>query len=1036
MRPGASPCAAKGVPVGAALAACLVSLALRQAAAQAPPLNPAAEALLRSFAQRVAPVFAGQAAAPPPARSVQIAEGEDLIFTMRLGSLELSDSLTAKKIASGTAVSLAEFANALDFPIDVDPAKGRAEGWFIREQRRFSLDLGRHEVTVAGVARAVPDSLARRDGDDILVDTKLLAQWFGLFIDVDYADLTLRVTSATPLPVQERLARQQARPLTAPAAEPVLPRQDIPYKAADWPTVEADVAEGVIKSRSSGVVDNTAYSVLAAGDLGYLSGTAFVSGERADGSAVPVDTARVTLRREDPDGRLPLGATDAEIGEVQVATLPIVGAGTTGFERGARLTNQPLGQLGRFSSTQLTGDAQPGWDVDLYRNGALIGTQHVGSDGRYQFQNVDLFLGENSFRLVFIGPQGQQREETRSVPLGLGLAGSGKTLYDITVSQKDTPFYVFDLAPTPNQGSARIAAEAAYGLTEGLALNFGGTSTDYLGGRRNILHTGLTGEAGGILGAIDAVGSDRGGYGYEALAQTALGGQNLRASFEHIEQLPFGVDEQITTETLVGIGLLGSIEPGFLEPLSYGVSASKTFARPTGDDVSATFTLSTVVGRTTLLNSVDWTQTPSPAATPDTTTPSNAAKIQDLTAIENLSTTSNLTTTPNSPPATGTLGGTLQAIFPVGDVLVRSLLAYQASPHPQVNQANITLGYAFTPEISSQFGVSGNFQGQGTEGFATVDWDFGRFRLGPRLSYSDNGTVTALLEASLSIEREPVTGQFVTSSGRLAETGSVSAHVYADADGTQPLAGVKVSALQDHVTAVTDASGVALLTGLQPNVPTDVAVDPSSVPDLFQRPATAGVSVVPRRGVVAALAMPVVETGDVEGVVTGEDGKTPLRAIRLRLQRAEDGGLVATQLSAFDGVYVFPDVPVGHYRVVPDPADLARRGFAPVSPAMAEVPAAGGPVEVPVLRLGGGQAYALRFGRYASELGRLGAWLLLRVRQPELVAGLTLDEAPLPGQDHDLLVGRWRDRDEAARSCARFAAAALGCEIVGLGAGG
>jgi len=75
---------------------------------------------------------------------------EPLILELRLGDLRLSDGFPALLSGSSLELPLGDLARALDFPISADAQAGIAGGWFLAENRLFSLSLGRREVTRAG----------------------------------------------------------------------------------------------------------------------------------------------------------------------------------------------------------------------------------------------------------------------------------------------------------------------------------------------------------------------------------------------------------------------------------------------------------------------------------------------------------------------------------------------------------------------------------------------------------------------------------------------------------------------------------------------------------------------------------------------------------------------------------------------------------------------------------------------------------------------------------------------------------------------
>jgi len=134
-------------------------------------------------------------------------EAEELIFELRLNNLVLAEAFPALLRGSTLLLPLGDLARALEFSIREDTRAGRADGWFLRESRLFSLDAGRREVVLDGLPVAVEPGMMEVRPDGIYVDIRLLARWFPVDFSFDTANLIAFILSREPLPVEERLAR-------------------------------------------------------------------------------------------------------------------------------------------------------------------------------------------------------------------------------------------------------------------------------------------------------------------------------------------------------------------------------------------------------------------------------------------------------------------------------------------------------------------------------------------------------------------------------------------------------------------------------------------------------------------------------------------------------------------------------------------------------------------------------------------------------------------------------------------------------------
>ena len=101
---------------------------------------------------------------------------DQLLFEVRLEGVMLSDSFTALAEGEHTLLPLGELCRELDLAIQVDPAKGLAEGFLIEEKRRFRLDAKAATLTVAGVTTPLDRTQLQVREDDLYLDTRLLAK--------------------------------------------------------------------------------------------------------------------------------------------------------------------------------------------------------------------------------------------------------------------------------------------------------------------------------------------------------------------------------------------------------------------------------------------------------------------------------------------------------------------------------------------------------------------------------------------------------------------------------------------------------------------------------------------------------------------------------------------------------------------------------------------------------------------------------------------------------------------------------------------
>ena len=158
-----------------------------------------------------------------------------------------------------------------------------------------------------------------------------------------------------------------------------------------------------------------------------------------------IERASATL-----DTPLFAGAHRYVLGDIYQSSPNLVKNTNTG--RGFSIDRYPEGRSGSLSKATIAGDAPPGWEVELYRNGALLEISTVDVDGRYFFANQEIPFGENVFVAKLYGPQGQTRED-RQIYWGGG-TDLAKGDYDFSISHINFDQYLLDGVPDHVNGLA------------------------------------------------------------------------------------------------------------------------------------------------------------------------------------------------------------------------------------------------------------------------------------------------------------------------------------------------------------------------------------------------------------------------------------------------------------------------------------------------------------------------------------------------------------------------------------------------------
>ncbi|MDI9244472.1 SPOR domain-containing protein [Marinobacter sp. CHS3-4] len=806
----------------------------------------------------------------------------ELLLDVRVEGQPVGYTILAYQRNDQVFLALSELMDAIRFPINVDAEQGLAGGWFIKEERDFSLDFNSNEVVIAGRSFTVNESDAVVFGNDIFVTLDALSEWFPLDFTPDIRRLSLNVFPEERIPLQERLSRMDRRSGGGSLGrqEAQFPLQMNPYRLVGPYT--ADLRLNTSSSRSDNDSSTSLsgnYSTLVVGDLLWMTSTLALAGSDDD----ELSSGRFKLERDDLDW--PLGVNSIELGDVQ-------GGGARGVLVRGGDSREGVGD-GLFANdlVDLRGDIPADWEVELYRNGLLIDSQIVGNDAQYEFLDVPLEFGENIFEFVFYGPFGEQRTETEIYYAGREDLDFGEVNYRFSAVQDDrTVLGIDDLNTGKDEGAGRYAANINAGLFSGTSLNLGVTSFERNDERYEDYTAGLTANFARVQTNL--------GYSWSALGQDSASlklrarlGEQTTSQVSYTEF--FKRDSEINSATLDrNLWQASASLSSKIYSLNYGLSArhqERLLSKNSSADAATSFT---AFGTSRFSTSLSYTRN------------------EDQT-----------------------VGGEVREAVQGGSSFstrvrpwsLRTGASYRISPETELSSLFGSAFLRVARDMSFNLEVRRSLDADLTRYRTGFNWTLDYLTVSPQVIYDSEDNWIGLLSLSTSLTNPP--GGFDPQISGLSQTGfgAVKSRVFIDDNGNGvwnagdiPLNDVSVEALQSWRRENTNAQGNAYLTRMSPTRRTDIAIDPATLDDFELQSSAPGVSVKPRRGSWSVVDFPMVRTSELEGHVYVEPARN---AERIPGSRApvelvdEDGNVVSRQRAAFDGFYLFSSVLPGEYRV-------------------------------------------------------------------------------------------------------------------------
>ena len=816
-----------------------------------------------------------------------------------IGKYKLEELVAAYQYQDMIFIPLGYFSELIDLAVTANPNTGIAEGFIFDQNKTFYLDVNRGEVTIQGkLSQLDKQRIAVRELDDIYVDSNLLREWFPLKVDIDLFASRLKIISDRPLPFEQRKQREeQAKRARSPLpTERGYTKQSFPYENWTRPMINQTARVGVTRDDDGEYTGNFAYTTYVTADLLRMESSWYLSGTDNE----PFDKFRATFARRDPNGNL-LGRMHAKEFAFGNINEPRVEHVTRPLEPqvGAVVSNYPLARQLQYDSHNFRGDLPPGWQVELYRNNVLLGFRPFSDDGQYRFDDVPLLYGNNYFRLVFYGPQGQQREENYTFNLDRSLTEPGQHYYRALISKDDT-------------SGARALLQYDYGINQKASVASSFTSvpldSEFLlvneEENHNYLTAGIRGFYKSMFYRSDIIKDFQSGHALDWKIQARINGAILNIGEAYFQD---GFVSEEYPQTFQSIERRTDISIDTAIPSSYFPRIPITFDYDReayeNDIVLTRFSnrISTQKHGLAFSNTINLTQQSS----------------LDSSVIN-----------------------TLQISRRAFGYNFRGAISYRFAPETGTDSATLTVdGFRLWNYFIST-GFTRIVTSDTDQVFFNMNKSHGAYSLGLNTRYSTGGVLSVDLSFTIGLGHEPRTNTWRPEYRPVASQGAMSTQAFLDKnsngikDGDEEgLAGIKIRVNGGDVPNPADDNGVVYVTGLEPyrNFDLDIALE--TLEDPLWQPSIKGTRINLRPGHVAQIDFPIIITGEVDGtvVVQVKDQKREVSGVIVELLDME-GKLVQKTKSTYDGFYLMSKIPVGKYQLQISREQTDSLGLMPVKP--------------------------------------------------------------------------------------------------------
>lgn len=827
-----------------------------------------------------------------------------LIVDIYLGKYRLASDVFSYSSPEATIIPLQPLFDAIEFPIIVDPIANKAHGWFLNEKNIFDLNIASKKVIIDGESKSIPEhALILNDGIDIYADLSLLQQWFPFKTELEVGKLRVNIKSESPLPIEKQLEREQERKrlLVRNNKDNALLVADH-YRLLGVPIVNVNLG-GIIQDEetaepsNASIVADTSYSIQSSTDiLGMQSSLSFSKfSNNAD------STKRLTLSRQPdlPNKDIIAGLEYVAFGDVFGVSDSLIFNGGEGL--GGEFQFGDVKSQSDFGKRVIEGDATPGWEAELYRNGALVAFQIVSEDGRYRFDDVPVDYGENVFDTKLFGPQGQERTVRNTIQVGEQSLAKGKfysRLNYINLNRSvfdDKNEFDSNGQPQPNEEKSYFSTQA--GLTNWLSIsaafaNHSNANSSNKISSNQYAQLGVVTSLPFASIAVESASLLGGGNANLFSAQTRVGNTSL--SYLHKKYNDFESDRnagnQIDQD--IEMRLSGNVSPFNIRPISYQLT-SNYLDNTNGSyrySMDSRFGFQLYNGRLTIdsqLNDGDFAQR--------------------------------------------SLQGRFRYLRVAGSrTSIRASLEYRVEPDTLINGASTSITWRPTNKMRTQLSLNGDFSGNDNNNLGlSFSYLFDQLSLSADAIVQEGGGSSLSLNAEFSLGKENHNHLTLDNLPR-ANFGRVKAHAFLDNDynghfseGDENLSGIRFDGRREWESRETDNDGIVYLNGLRPQTPTKIKIDIASLEDPYLRSNYNEKSFISHPGGLHSLEIPITTTTEVEGsLLLEKNGKTtPLPGIPVYLYapcmeiektNCSDKKIAST-VSEFDGFFVFESLIPSEY---------------------------------------------------------------------------------------------------------------------------
>ncbi len=346
---------------------------------------------------------------------------EEVVITFQVRRL-ISTDMFVQYDGETIYLPVSTIFDLLGLNIKTDMRQKVLSGYVIEKSNSFRFDLNDATVRFDGKTHRLPPEDYFLGTTDLFLRVDKFEKYFGLPMIFQFSALRVVLPLDESFPAYQRLQRSLEHKRLRRERDRLGDVKNLPYRRAMLGGAVLDWNLSATPYGTGAQYFSTSLgAMIGGGDLSLSATGNSETGIRSDQLSWRwhyfVDTASIV--------------TQVEVGDLFTG---LTGGPLSRQLRGAVVTNRPQTQREYFRTITIDGYLGEGWEVELYVDQKLTDFAHTNQSGRYEFY-LDVYYGASVVELKMYGPNGEIRTEERYLRVPYNLIPQGKIEYSVAAGE-------------------------------------------------------------------------------------------------------------------------------------------------------------------------------------------------------------------------------------------------------------------------------------------------------------------------------------------------------------------------------------------------------------------------------------------------------------------------------------------------------------------------------------------------------------------------------------------------------------------------